>query len=153
MADRTKNTTTAVEAEALARQQAADEQRFARRKGCYIPAEIMASAKAVPFPCVVRDTSSTGALIDVGQGKSETFAAAPKLPNEFTLVMRRDYLEVDCRVMWRKGMQIGVRYTSPVRMLPRPAKAVRARSSAVNRMLERSPVVQNTKKFVQAVKL
>jgi len=144
---------TAKAAVAPATASSADEQRFARRKGCFIAAEIMTSPKATPFPCVVRDTSSTGALVDVGQGRSATFAAAPKLPNEFTLVMRRDYLEVDCRVMWRKGMMLGLRYTSPVRMLPRPAKSERARPSVVNRMLEKSPVVQNTKKLVAAVKL
>lgn len=129
------------------------DQRFARRKGCFVIAEIKTSPMAPPMPCVVRDTSSTGALIDIGQGRNETFAAVPKLPNEFTLVMRRDFTEVDCRVMWRKGMQIGVRYTSPVRILPRPAKAAIQPKSAVDRLLDKSPVVQNTKKFVQAVKL
>jgi hypothetical protein len=131
----------------------ADEQRFARRKPCHVVAEIRTSPKATAMPCIVRDMSSTGALIDVGQGRSETFAAAPKLPNEFTLVMRRDFTEVDCRVMWRKGMLMGVRYTSPVRILPRPARGPLPQKSAVDKMLDSSPVVQNTRKFVKAVRL
>jgi hypothetical protein len=132
---------------------AADEQRFARRKPCHVVAEIRTSPKATPMPCIVRDMSSTGALVDLGQGRSETFAAAPKLPNEFTLVMRRDFTEVDCRVMWRKGMLMGLRYTSPVRMLPRPAKGGLPQRSAVDKMLDKSPVVQNARKFVKAVRL
>ncbi len=94
----------------------ADELRWARRNAARIGGQICHPRLAQPLQCTVRDTSSTGARLEMahvigGQISRDT------APENFTLVMPMDRLEVDCQVAWRRGNLIGVRYTSPTRRL------------------------------------
>ena len=54
------------------------------------------------YPCVVRDISSTGAALE--------FSDLIRIPNEFTLIMPDDRLKLSCRVVWRRGYRVGVRF-------------------------------------------
>jgi hypothetical protein len=54
------------------------------------------------YPCVVRDISNTGAALE--------FSDLIRIPNEFTLIMPDDRLKLSCRVVWRRGYRVGVRF-------------------------------------------
>jgi len=54
------------------------------------------------YPCVVRDISSTGAALE--------FSDLIRIPDEFTLIMPDDRLKLSCRVVWRRGYRVGVRF-------------------------------------------
>lgn len=97
--------------------------RWARRTTSRLGAQIMHQSLPTPLTCTIRDTSSTGARLElvVQRGGSMT---RDRVPDDFTLFMPADRLEIDCQVMWRQGAQIGVRYASPARRTARqqPAK-------------------------------
>ena len=66
--------------------------------------------------CVVQNISPTGACLEVVSQKS--------VPDEFELVTTRDNSVKFCRIAWRKGNNIGVRFVDrpPVaRRFARPA--------------------------------
>jgi hypothetical protein len=50
--------------------------------------------------CMVRNLSSTGAMLDV--------ASAVGIPEHFTLVLRLEGHHIPCRTVWRKEKRIGV---------------------------------------------
>ncbi len=97
--------------------------RWARRTTSRLGAQIMHQSVPTPIICTIRDTSSTGARLElsVQRGGSMT---RERIPEQFTLFMPADRLEIECQVMWRQGPQIGVRYASPARRTARqqPAK-------------------------------
>ena len=94
------------------------ERRFAQRKMSET-AGLVASAKLPQaLRCIVRNTSSTGALIDMSQvGRDRSQNRADEVPDKFTLVFvsYRERTEVACTVMRRVGNQVGVRYVSAFR--------------------------------------
>ena len=53
-------------------------------------------------PCVIRDTSSTGAALE--------FSDLIRIPDEFTLIMPEDRLKLSCRVVWRSQYRVGVTF-------------------------------------------
>ena len=57
--------------------------------------------------CTVRDLSEAGARLKV-----EPFV---KVPETFELVIEIDGLYAQSHIVWRKGPDIGVRFTEPVR--------------------------------------
>jgi hypothetical protein len=92
--------------------------RWAKRSPARLGAQICHSSLSTPLTCTVRDTSSTGARIEIVTQRGGNISR-DRVPDQFTLFMPADRLEVDCEVMWRQGQQAGVRYTSPTRRLPR----------------------------------
>ena len=56
------------------------------------------------YPCIVRDISSTGAALE--------FSDLIRIPDEFTLIMPDDRLKLSCRVVWRRGYRVGVRFNN-----------------------------------------
>jgi hypothetical protein len=52
--------------------------------------------------CTIRNLSDTGAAIEVSNQIG--------IPDKFTLVVPGDGLRRLCRVMWRKGLRIGVTF-------------------------------------------
>ena len=56
------------------------------------------------YPCIVRDISSTGAALECSD--------LIRIPNEFTLLMPDDRLKLSCRVVWRRGYRVGVRFNN-----------------------------------------
>lgn len=92
--------------------------RWAQRSPARLGAQIQHASLSTPLACTVRDTSSTGARLEIVTQRGGNISR-DRLPDQFTLFMPLDRLEVDCQVMWRQGQQAGVRYTSPARRLPR----------------------------------
>ncbi|MGE5267088.1 MAG: hypothetical protein ACM3L9_06955 [Deltaproteobacteria bacterium] len=92
--------------------------RWAKRSPARLGAQICHSSLSTPLMCTVRDTSSTGARLEIVTQRGGNISR-DRVPDQFTLFMPADRLEVDCEVMWRQGHLAGVRYTSPTRRLPR----------------------------------
>lgn len=90
--------------------------RFAKRRKTTIPASILSSDLAQPLACIVRDTSSSGALIEL-QGAGGRGSDAQRLGDTFTLVMPRELVQFDCRIAWRQANLIGVRFVAPARVI------------------------------------
>ena len=67
--------------------------------------------------CAVRDLSDTGALLRLSE--------VAHVPQHFELIVELDGLEADCEVIWRRGRDIGVRFSAP------PRKAAPRRSQSV----------------------
>lgn len=104
------------------------ENRSSRRKLTRIPGQII-QRRTSPVSCTIRDTSATGALIELWQGPQKAFTKSDFVSDQFTLVMTNDFLEVDCEVVWRKAGTMGVRYRSALRPRPKPAKREKADAS------------------------
>ena len=88
--------------------------RWARRTPARLGGQILHSSLATAILCTVRDTSSTGARLEVVSQRGGNISR-DRVPDQFTLFMPADRLEVDCQVMWRQGLMVGVRYVSPAR--------------------------------------
>ncbi len=93
--------------------------RWARRLNCRIAGEISHRTLPSPVACVVRDTSSSGARIELTGSRNAFSAGIERIPDTITLTMPMDRMEVECRVTWRKGVMLGVRYLSPARVVPK----------------------------------
>ncbi len=94
--------------------QPGDEARWARRTPTRLGAQIVHASLASAILCTIRDTSSTGARLEVVAQRGGNISR-DRVPDQFALFMPADRLEVDCEVMWRQGLMVGVRYTSPTR--------------------------------------
>jgi hypothetical protein len=92
----------------------------ARRATCLIGAYISHTTMPNGLNVVVRDTSVSGAKLEVTDAKGNPFAASTeRVPERFTLVMPMERTSVECRVAWRKGHMLGVRYLGPATQLPK----------------------------------
>ena len=78
------------------------ENRATHRKTTYSGAEIILAAGKGKIGCIVRDLSSKGAKLEVRFN-------APPVPDRFELNIPQA-LKQPCRVVWREGRQIGVRF-------------------------------------------
>lgn len=92
----------------------------ARRASCRIGAYINHPSLPNGLSVSVKDTSVSGAKIEVLDAKGNPFASSTeRIPDTFTLVMPMERTMVQCRVAWRKGHVMGVRYLGPMTQLPR----------------------------------
>ena len=80
----------------------ASENRSAHRRDTYSGAEIISGGSKPKIGCIVRDLSTKGAKLEV------RFTAAP-VPDKFQLNIP-NVLTKTCRVVWRKGREIGVTF-------------------------------------------
>lgn len=94
--------------------------RFAARRASATPGGILVDAVSPPIPCVIRNTSSTGALLELKTSLGTWSHTAADLPDDFVLVMNAEYLAFDCVVARRVGRQVGVRFSGPARQMARP---------------------------------
>jgi len=116
----------ATEASSLALSaESARDHRWAQRNNCRIAAEISHHTLAEAVSCVIRDTSSSGARIELTSVRGAFAAGTERIPDHITVVMTIDRMAVECRVAWRRGTMIGVRYLSPARSLPKKPAAAR----------------------------
>ena len=70
--------------------------------------------------CSVLDLSATGAHIQLYSSIKPAFGSGPTLPETFKLVIPNDRIEVDCKLAWERGTDIGVIFLSafrPVRLV------------------------------------
>jgi hypothetical protein len=109
-------------AENLMAAELADEQRWSSRKSTVLAGTIISDQLPGTVSCVVRDLSSTGALIELRTAKTGVIANASGLPNAFALVLLRDNSEVHCEVAWRKPTSIGVRFLGAFKQVPARTK-------------------------------
>ena len=86
------------------------------RKSSVIGGVITASSMVAARPCKVVDMSATGARIRLMPTSDQTRGLPAGVPEEFTLVLKVDRIEVDCVVAWRKERELGVKF----RGVPRP---------------------------------
>lgn len=100
----------------LAAPQTLDNGRKAPRKSSVIGGMITAKSMVAERPCKIVDMSATGARIRLMPTSDQTRGLPAGVPEEFTLVMKVDRLEVDCVVAWRKERELGIKF----RGVPRP---------------------------------
>lgn len=65
------------------------------------------SGRQVTIKCTVRDMSECGARLIV--------EGAVEAPDTFELLIDLDGIEVECKIAWRRGKDLGVTFTGPVR--------------------------------------
>jgi hypothetical protein len=104
----------------------ASNRRFAQRKPCQTPATIVFQGMRGPVACTVRDTSSSGALIEMVKTKGNPDGVTGVVPDLFVLVFNLDRSEINCQVAWRDDTEMGVRYISPARhtVKPKPKRPI-----------------------------
>jgi hypothetical protein len=68
---------------------------------------LLAKGGLLSFKCTIRDMSETGARLIVEDPVG--------IPEHFELVVELDGLRGDCEVVRRRGNELGVRFTAPVR--------------------------------------
>jgi PilZ domain len=84
--------------------QSAERRQFGRRK-TYVHAIIKARGRSA-MPCVMRDVSEGGALLEVSHPEW--------LPPRFRLIIEANGFEGDCEVVHRAEDSVGVRFAAPV---------------------------------------
>jgi hypothetical protein len=94
-----------------------DNNRSAPRRRVLKSGLVAFNQRHATLSCAVRDLSDTGALLRLSE--------VAHVPQRFELIIDLDGLEADCEVMWRRGRDIGVRFSAP------PRKAAPRRSQSV----------------------
>lgn len=87
-----------------------EELRLARRQRVLKQGKIVFANNMSIVDCTIRDMSETGAKILCGDQVG--------VPNEFRLMTMSDNLIRDVKVMWRRGDQVGIKFTSAPRRAP-----------------------------------
>lgn len=105
----------------------ADDRRWATRRRSDMPGYIAHAKNPQGIRCIVRNTSSSGALVEVCAGTDRFANPADEIPDRLTLVFisYRERTEVACAVMRRNGRMLGVRYVGAFRSFPAPQPAMR----------------------------
>lgn len=114
IADRIQQVTRA-KPKPVAKKAAADERRFAQRRGGLIPAMISVHPLKPVTVCMVADMSSTGARLELDESWGGDAFSGDEIPDDFVLIYKRDRVEVDCMVVWRKAHSLGIRFSSAMR--------------------------------------
>lgn len=90
------------------------------------------SGRHVTLQCAVRDLSGTGARLLV-DGSIDA-------PDTFELIVDIDGMEADCRVVWRRGKEVGVVFVGAVRKMEKKRTQVIQQWSGVAKpTLRRQP--------------
>ena len=109
-----------------------EELRIASRRRLLKAGTLLAKNGLLSFKCTVRDLSDTGARLQVEDPIG--------IPEHFELVIELDGLRADCEVVRRKGNEMGVRFSGPVRQ-GKPTRAQVVMSGASERpTLRKKPV-------------
>lgn len=111
------------------------DRRWALRKRSEMPGYIGHSKNPQGVRCIVRNTSSSGALVEVCAGSDKFANPADGVPDQLTLVFisYRERTEVACAVMRRTGRMLGVRYIGPFRSFPAPQSNLKSAAAAKKR--------------------
>ncbi len=81
-----------------------EKERSAARRRVLKAGVIAYNDRHVTLPCGVRDMSQSGARLFV--------TGSISAPDTFELLIELDGMEVPCEVVWRRGMELGVRFVS-----------------------------------------
>ncbi len=103
--------------------------RWATRKPSAISAYIYADRMPEGLACVIRDTSSSGARLQLADKSSAV--TVDDLPESFRIVVMRsrEYTSVQCKVMRRHGDSLGIRYTSQFQTVAKPQRRLGSASA------------------------
>jgi hypothetical protein len=94
----------------------ADGRLAVRKKQRLIEGYIWADEMLVARGCTVRDLSPVGASIDLWQDTGSSILRTIEVPQNATLLIVADRVEVDCEVTWRRGPTcLGVRFVGRMR--------------------------------------
>ena len=106
--------------------------RTASRRRILKSGVISYSGRQITINCLVRDFSESGARLVI--------EGAVEAPDTFELLMDIDGFEADCRVVWRRGKEIGVTFGGALRRTERRrAQVVQQWSNAPKPSLRRQP--------------
>lgn len=103
----------------------ASEQRWASRRQRSTPAHIVLNSEVLgvrpaPIPCILRDTSSTGARIELARSTAERWICrSGSMPDRFHLQIASELVEVECAVAWCNDNMIGVRFVAAASVMKR----------------------------------
>ena len=86
------------------------ESRKSKRAKLVRAGTISTSNSQTTWPCVVRNLSKAGALIQA----TSTYS----IPKEFDLLVELEELDVRCEVVWRRGTKVGVRFLEKATSAP-----------------------------------
>ena len=103
---------------------APDNRRWAKRRAAASKGELSGDDIGEPLACVVLDTSSTGARLKPHFPRAARCQSIKDLPARVTLMFVMDRFAVDCEICWRRDGEVGVRFVSPAREVPKPARMV-----------------------------
>ena len=78
-----------------------------------IAALVFADGVAGPLACTVRNLSEGGARLELDRTKPPI--VSEQLPDQITIHLCPDRLDVDCRIAWRDGRHFGVQFLSEFR--------------------------------------
>ena len=94
------------------RRRAARYQTCVETRICYGPQD------SVAIPCTIRNISTGGAMIEADE--------VSLLPLAFRLLNPRLGLSYDCKVVWRRGNQVGVSFVQTIDLKPKASLGARA---------------------------
>jgi hypothetical protein len=97
-----------------------DNRRWAKRRASATVATLQGPDLGDPVPCLVLDTSSTGARIRPHLTRGGRFHSIKELPTKFVLLFTIDRVAIDCKIAWRTADEVGLKFVSPARTLPKP---------------------------------
>lgn len=100
----------------------ADNRRWAHRRASATSATLIGEDVGDPVPCVILDSSSTGARIKPHFTRAARFQNIKDLPGTVTLFYTIDRVAIDCKVAWRRDGEVGLKFVSPARSIPKPAQ-------------------------------
>lgn len=99
-----------------------DNRRWAHRRASASAGTLSAPEIGEPLPCVILDTSSTGARVKPHFARAARCQSIDDLPETFTLTFTMDRVAVDCSVAWRRKGEVGLKFISPARDVPKPVR-------------------------------
>jgi hypothetical protein len=102
-----------------------DERRSSKRWRTVLRGQIVSNNQSSPIEFTVRDLSDTGARI--------YFTDGAELPPEFKLEIPSRGLQIESRLMWRRGANHGFMFLEKVRVWTDPLRAAAAKVSGLGR--------------------
>ena len=94
-------------------------QRKSARKPSRVPGLIFPGGSMASIPCPIAHQSISGARLSMQPGWVNPFRGESSLRERFTLVMRLDRVEVECEIIRIEDNEMGVKFLSMMRPLPR----------------------------------
>ncbi|MFM1815134.1 MAG: hypothetical protein RLZ98_1829 [Pseudomonadota bacterium] len=99
------------------------EARFEQRRETRRMGQVIMSGQSNGIRCTIADQSSSGAMLVLEAGRDD--GRLDDLPDTFRLFMPYERVEVNCRIAWQNGREMGVQFTSPMRVLPKKQSSIK----------------------------
>jgi len=110
-----------------------ENRRWAQRRPSVMAARFVHPSMTESVPCVIRDMSATGAKVAVEPSRFGPLQSTSDLPDELVLVIRNDNTEVDCRIVWRTALAVGVHFLSAIRPTAYRPPAIKTSKGKIKR--------------------